>query len=115
MTRLPKWGGRKAAAWTAAVLANSDRRCALRLEGCTGVATEGDHIKPRHDYPWLQYDVANGRPACRSCNAKRGRRELRAPATVDVRSFFETRGNLGEGLRTSPPRSVRKDGAEDAR
>lgn len=68
------WGGRRAQAWTAAVLANSDGMCALRLPGCTVVATTGDHILTQHERPDLRYVVANGRPSCTSCNQTRPRR-----------------------------------------
>lgn len=69
--RVPKWGGRKAQAWTRAVLGRYGTECQLRLPGCTGLATTGDHIKPRSARPDLQYDVTNGRPACLPCNIRR--------------------------------------------
>lgn len=92
------WGGRRAQEWTAAVLANADLvneqgqpLCLLRLEGCTTVATTGDHIVPQHDAPELRYDLSNGRPSCVSCNSKRGKRDLSQirAAVIDQRSFFE--------------------------
>ena len=66
-----RWGGRRAQAWTAAVLAEYGDSCWLQLPGCTQLATTGDHIYPRSTHPQLQYLVANGRPACMSCNRKR--------------------------------------------
>lgn len=85
---VPKWGGSRARAWTAAVLRRYGRVCALKLEGCTGIATEGDHIKPRKTHLHLQYDVTNGQPACRHCNGSRGARPLRRPPTINARSWF---------------------------
>lgn len=67
----PKWGGRRAAEWSAAVLTRYGRRCLLQLDGCTGTATTGDHIIPRAEDVTLQYLVTNGRPACQHCNSKR--------------------------------------------
>lgn len=86
--RLPKWGGRKAQAWSAAVLRNQGRVCALRLEGCTLIATTADHVKPRSTHPHLQYDPSNGRPACSHCNSSRGARPVRTVDQVDTRGWF---------------------------
>ena len=97
------WGGRKAQAWTAAVLAahaGPDGRppsCWLQLPGCTGLATTGDHVLPRQDRPDLMYVVENGKPACLSCNSKRQgtpthRLHLiggHAAATIDNTLFFD--------------------------
>lgn len=33
-------------------------------------ATHAHHIKPREDYPELQYDVSNGRALCLACHNK---------------------------------------------
>lgn len=85
---IPKWGGSRARAWTRAVLREKGTVCALQLEGCTQLATEGDHIKARSTHLHLQYDVANGQPACRHCNAARGARPLRRPKTIDTRDWF---------------------------
>lgn len=105
-----KWGGRKAQAWTKAVLREHGTVCALRLEGCTLLATTGDHIKPRSLYPWLQYDVTNGRPACQHCNSSRGARPLRGRVIVDARTFFETAANSVEGNPLVSPPGGQKDG-----
>lgn len=97
------WGGRRAVAWSRAVLAahmgpgGELPRCWLQLPGCTGVATTGDHVLPRKDRPDLAYSVANGRPACLSCNSKRQGTPVhrlhmiggRASSTVDASAFFD--------------------------
>ena len=66
-----KWGGRRAARYTAAVLAEYGTLCVLQLSGCTKIATTADHIVPRSlgGDPWA---IENGRPSCRPCNSKRG-------------------------------------------
>lgn len=103
----PSWGGRSALAWTQAVLARYGTTCQLRLDGCTGVATTGDHVVPKSVDPSRQYDVTNGRPACRPCNSKRGdgRRdhELGLVRQVDNRVFFasSTSGDANDP-QTSP-------------
>ncbi|MFJ1461011.1 AAA family ATPase [Nocardia sp. N2S4-5] len=68
---MARWGGRRAARYTAAVLAEYGTVCHLQLDGCTNVATTADHIVPRSlgGDPWA---LENGRPACRPCNSKRG-------------------------------------------
>lgn len=92
-----RWGGRRAQLWTAAVL---DRHrdndgevwCALRLvPACRGRADTGDHIIPRSVAPELQYDVANGQPACRPCNEARSAAPTSiASLVVDDRAFFDS-------------------------
>lgn len=66
-----KWGGRRAARYTAAVLAEYGTLCVLQRPGCTKIATTADHIVPRSlgGDPWA---IENGRPACRTCNSSRG-------------------------------------------
>lgn len=54
------------------VLARDGWRCQLRLPGCTGHATQVDHIVPRSIAPWLAADPANCRAACFGCNNRRG-------------------------------------------
>lgn len=97
------WGGRKAQAWSAAVLAmyagedGSPPTCWLQLPGCTQVATTGDHVLPRQNRPDLKYDVMNGRPACLSCNSARKGTPIhrlhllggRSPVTIDASAFFD--------------------------
>lgn len=46
--------------------------CRLRLAGCTGLSTTGDHIIPVSARPDLRYVRANVQGACASCNYKRG-------------------------------------------
>jgi len=92
------WGGRRAQAWTRAVLENSDGLCALRLPGvCTVVATTGDHVIPQSVRPDLRYVVANGRPSCGPCNNHRQAedlddvRERLGRPVIDTRAFFDQR------------------------
>lgn len=106
MTKIPKWGGRRAAQWTAAVLARGGDRCMLQLDdGCTQVATTGDHIIPRSVDLSRQYDVTNGRPACLHCNQVRGTLTI-DPVIVDPLGLLRPRlgpdGLLG-GLSSSGP------------
>lgn len=61
---IPKWVGCKAQQWSRAVLAKFGTVCHLQFEGCTEVATTGDHLIPRSVRLDLQYDGNNGRPAC---------------------------------------------------
>lgn len=85
---MKKWGGRRARAWSTAVLASKGTVCALRSKGCTYVATEADHILPRSTHPHLQYDPTNGLPACRHCNAARGKTPHPSTLTTDTRDWF---------------------------
>lgn len=107
---LPKWGGRRAQAWSRDVLARKGRVCTLRLPGCTDVATTGDHIIPRSVRPDLQFDPDNGRPSCLHCNSSRndGRRD--AATVVDARNFFESAQDHGRHPAQSPPQDPRKTG-----
>lgn len=114
-----KWGSRRDRKWTAAVLARYGRVCALRLEGCTGVATTGDHIKPRSTHPWLEHDVSNGRPACLSCNRLRGARPLPLVSIDATTEFFESADTSRRESLLSLPPVLRKNagtggGASDA-
>lgn len=65
--------------WTAAVLAKYGTVCWLQYDGCTQIATTGDHVIPRSQRPDLELDVSNGRPACLKCNRRRRNR----PAPVE--------------------------------
>lgn len=105
---MTRWGGRRAQAWTAAVLAKYGNVCHLQLDGCTQVATTGDHLIPRSVRPDLEYDVDNGRPACVHCNCERKAAPLRPRPVVDARDFFESRATTGKHSVQSPPRSPRK-------
>lgn len=64
--------GRASTELTKLVLATYGNVCHLRLPGCTKVATTKDHLVP---YSHGGDDsIANFRPACHSCNSKRGNR-----------------------------------------
>lgn len=66
--------GRSSTALTKLVLETYGNACALRLPGCTRVATTKDHRIP---YSLGGDDsLENFQPACRSCNSKRGNRVL---------------------------------------
>lgn len=99
-----KWGGRRAQAWTTAVLDRYGSVCLLALPGCTELATTGDHVIPKSERPDLAYDVTNGRPACRPCNSRRGTDPLDRVVLVDNASFFDASATR-EGLRPTdlPP------------
>lgn len=106
--RLPKWGGHRAQAWTAAVLARYGTTCHLHLEGCTRLATTGDHIEPRSRRPDLQYVIDNGRPACLHCNQLRSTAPIAQLVVVDARNFFENPKMSRKESDQSPPRNLRK-------
>lgn len=96
---MPDWGGRKAQAWVAAVLAEYGDRCHLCHHGG---ADSADHLvtraamRRRGDWSLL-FAVSNGRPvhhapcpSCRrTCNITRGDEPLRAAPVTDARRFFE--------------------------
>jgi len=102
---MTKWGGRRAQAWTAAVLARYGTVCHLRSAGCTYRATTGDHLVPRSVRPDLQYVVENGRPACASCNFRRKAKALAPRHVVDDTSFFESATAPRKDPAQSPPRA----------
>jgi 5-methylcytosine-specific restriction protein A len=52
------------------VLARDGGLCQLRLEGCTAIATEVDHIVPV-DAGGALYDMDNLRSSCTHCNRRR--------------------------------------------
>jgi hypothetical protein len=91
------WGGRKAQAWVAAVLAEYGTTCHLCHHGG---ADSADHLVPR-SHPTLgralQFVVSNGRPvhhkpcpACRrTCNITRSAGAVPTAPRTDARSFFE--------------------------
>jgi 5-methylcytosine-specific restriction protein A len=69
--------GRAGARWARVrqeVLDRDGHRCTIRIAGCTGRATQVDHVVPiaalGPDDP-RRDDPANLRAACRSCNVKR--------------------------------------------
>lgn len=109
-----KWGGRRAQQWSRSVLERYGRVCLLQLEGCTRVATTGDHIIPKVERPDLAYVVTNGRPACRRCNSKRNADFLAAAPVVDNRAdFFESGRPAGSHTHQSPPRPSRNSAGPD--
>ena len=59
------------------VFERDDDRCQIGFDGCTGRATEIDHIIPRSSAPDLIVDPANMRAACAHCNAERNRKRQR--------------------------------------
>ena len=69
------YGGHAKRAFTAAALEIYGRVC--HLCGRQN-ATEVDHLIPQSVRPDLRYDMANVRPACRSCNAERKAKPLLA-------------------------------------
>lgn len=91
------WGGRRAQAWSRAVLDTFGTVCWLKLPGCTGLATTADHVISRRDRPDLKYLVANGRPACKPCNSRRQATPVHKlstlrgvpAATIDASAFFD--------------------------
>lgn len=66
-------GGTRASQRLRAEVLREESTCWLRLEGCTIVATQIDHIYPVSDHPELELVRSNCRGACRSCNQRRGR------------------------------------------
>jgi len=48
--------------------------CRLRLDGCTEISTVADHIVPKAVRPDLVMVRENVQGACKSCNARRGRK-----------------------------------------
>lgn len=64
------------------VLLRDDYRCQIKLEGCTQVAEEVDHILPvALGGEW--FDKDNLRASCRACNLRR----LRKAKTTSSRSW----------------------------
>lgn len=74
MPNAKRLSGAKNQALTRLVLETMGRECAVRLPGCTRVATTRDHIIPVAQGG--TDSLANLRPACKSCNSKRGVRIL---------------------------------------
>lgn len=67
-----KRGGRASQTMTARVLTEYGTDCWLRLPGCTRIATTKDHVIP-HNLGGAN-TLDNYRPACKTCNSKRGKR-----------------------------------------
>ncbi len=60
-----------------AVLERDGFVCQLRLPGCTGLATQADHIVAGDDH-----SLANLQAACAHCNAAKNHRERPRPAPL---------------------------------
>jgi len=95
MPRGDGYGGRRAQAWVAAVLATYGDTCHLCRHGG---ADSADHLRTRGARPDLMYVVANGRPVhhkrpcpwCgKRCNIIRKDKPLTAAPPTDARQFFE--------------------------
>lgn len=67
----------------AAALARAGYQCELRLPGCTGRATQGDHVLGLED-GGDPFSLSNTQAACRSCNIAKenNRRLVRTAATI---------------------------------
>lgn len=63
-------------AWRLAVLRRDHFRCQLKLPGCAGRATIGDH-KVAVAFGGAELDVANGQAACSNCHAIKTQAESR--------------------------------------
>lgn len=61
------------------ILLRDARRCRYRYPGCTLVATQVDHLVPRHPFgggpPGGVYDEENCFSVCHSCHREKERRE----------------------------------------
>jgi 5-methylcytosine-specific restriction endonuclease McrA len=71
------WGGRRAAAYTAEILARDGHVCVW----CHGWADTAEHITPR-SLGGDPFDLSNGVAACRSCNSSRNNRPRPSRAPV---------------------------------
>jgi 5-methylcytosine-specific restriction enzyme A len=61
------------------ILDRDQYRCAIRMEGCTGTATQVDHIHPLA-FGGAPYDPENLRASCASCNSGRSNKLRRKPS-----------------------------------
>lgn len=73
----PAW--RQARAQT---LERDGYECQLRLKGCTGKATQADHIIPVAE-GGPPFELANLRAACEHCNTSRGAARVHAMAKLN--------------------------------
>lgn len=64
-----------------AILARDGYRCRIRGQGCTGEATEVDHIVPPAKGGAV-YDPTNLRAACKPCNSSKSDRP--GPSVVEA-------------------------------
>lgn len=63
----------------ATVLERDAHRCLVGMEGCTGIATQVDHIIPLA-FGGPAYELSNLRGACASCNSGRANKLRRKPS-----------------------------------
>ena len=81
---MPRRGSPYGRGWEAArsaVLRRDGFRCVIAAAGCTGKATEVDHIVSPHD-GGSPLDPSNLRASCRNCNASRGGKRAAALAST---------------------------------
>jgi 5-methylcytosine-specific restriction endonuclease McrA len=64
--------GRAAQSDRARCFATYGTTCWLGYLGCTGTATQVDHVMPASIRPDLRREPSNHRPVCASCNMRRG-------------------------------------------
>jgi 5-methylcytosine-specific restriction endonuclease McrA len=63
----------------ATILERDGHRCTIGMPGCTGLATQVDHIHPLA-YGGAPYDADNLRGSCANCNAGRANKLRRKPS-----------------------------------
>lgn len=67
----PHYWSAKHRRWHDAVLRKAKYLCVeCARYGKRTAATHADHIKPRKEFPELQYEVSNGRALCTACHNK---------------------------------------------
>lgn len=67
----PHYWSARHRAWRAAVLRRAKYLCQeCARYGKRTAATHAHHVKPRKEYPELQYDVSNGMALCTACHSK---------------------------------------------
>jgi 5-methylcytosine-specific restriction protein A len=79
-----------------AAILRRDPHCRIRLEGCTTVSTEADHVVPTSEGG--SHSVGNGQGACASCHAKRTQQQA-ARARARQRARLIRRPQRHPGLR----------------
>ena len=105
--RRPPPTGRTWATLRAQVLADAGHRCQIGMPGCTGNATQADHIVPiAQGGPRLARE--NLRAACASCNNRRGDGIRRGADTSDWRHWVGQKPRRRG--RIAPPRHLTEPG-----
>jgi 5-methylcytosine-specific restriction protein A len=61
------------------VLERDGYRCLVGMEGCTGIATQVDHITPLA-FGGSPYELSNLRGSCAKCNSGRSNKLRRKPS-----------------------------------